>query len=181
MMQEYRKRKRSDVVPAAAAWNASLAFRALAVVLQHWMIPNLGWDITHLKGRLLKAKKCILSYRENVMKTDDTDIMEHRLRVEVGCFDERMLQHCINRARSLRLESELERMCLVVSTTFGIDVSFVYSLRCRDRKFLKWNPLVTQQVLHQLTKYYICNIQWKMRSRLVSIPIGCRVQKSLFT
>ena len=41
----------------------SLAYKALTIVLQHWMVPRLGWDIDVVECRLPKLREEIANHR----------------------------------------------------------------------------------------------------------------------
>jgi hypothetical protein len=70
-----------------------LSQRALRVVLQHWMIPNLGWNSKVLQETLSSLRLSIMSHRfkppsdKETPNQDREDFLSH-LENDVGYFDE---------------------------------------------------------------------------------------------
>ncbi len=76
--------------------DSALACKALTIVLQHWMVPKLGWNMDSLEQRLPRLRDAIVDHRVKLRdvrdKTEEEkdqlkDKMRAALETDVGYLD----------------------------------------------------------------------------------------------
>jgi hypothetical protein len=82
--------RQDSSIKASSDDKARLAHRALAVVLQHWMVPNLGWTTSMCQEKLQSLRPSILDHRFKNSSSESHGklLLKKHLENEVGYFDE---------------------------------------------------------------------------------------------
>ncbi len=88
---ELSQNESSRCVPASA-----LACKALTIVLQHWMVPKLGWNMDALEQRLPRLRDTIVNHRVKLRDVRDKpeeekdlikEKMKEILETDIGYLD----------------------------------------------------------------------------------------------
>ena len=79
-------------IPSKSPRHLSLACQALGIVLQQWMLSNLGWTTSFFEQRLIQLREEIVVDRCSNIATElqpsCTKNLLHHLELECGYFDE---------------------------------------------------------------------------------------------
>ncbi len=68
-----KRRKSSGDVVVVVDQTSALACKALRIVLQYFMIPNLGWSMNSLEKQSLKGKSEILNFLNTLPDNEEID------------------------------------------------------------------------------------------------------------
>ncbi len=100
-----------------------LACKALAIVLQHSMVPNLGWSMNTLEKRSLKAKQATEKFLENC-----PDPLTKKEKNEVKASMESTDPNKMGEASDIIITKRLEKIDTITDfiVGFNVQVRFVW-------------------------------------------------------